>query len=295
MTDEEEWRRQWTSRRQRRRNPRSKQRLPPLSPSSSSSCSSEWRLSDVTERSSDALPPTKTELQQVGHAEGGKRRREPPVCEASPVKRPRVQQSSPPSTAVIPRRKRSPRVAPSPPTPAFAYLFVLPADLSQWILTFLHPIDLIHLSSVSQACQQLTSKPSVWQPLVHQSWPITCHHRHDWRKVYVARIKRALGGASFFCTACDCVRAFPTAEKFQRHSTRCPYLRKAPAPTFQCPQPGCTSVFRYDSQLRTHVRSHSGQRKFPCTFTRVHEVVRHTLPPAPAQLSAHGGEAAPRL
>ena len=145
-----------------------------------------------------------------------------------------------------------------------SHLLNLPFDLFFWVSSFMHPVDLVRLTTVSQACRSMATDSTVWAPLVQQSWPITCTHSHPWHSVYVGRIKRALAGALFFCTNCDCTKAFLTQARLNTHLTKCKKLPAPPAHT--CPQPGCGRSFSFLSMLQTHLSSHSGQRKHRCTF-----------------------------
>ena len=269
VTDEEEWRQQWLSRTKRRRHPRLA-RSPVLPPPSDTSDSSDWKppAPSDAELCSDLSTPSTTPAPVVVKKEKAEPR-------AGKKRKRRSKDGDGDAAAMVASSRLSPSSAPepslclSPPPPSFGHLFDLPSDVSSWVLTFLHPVDLLHLSSVSRGCQRLTAEPSLWRPLVHDPWPISCEHPHDWRRVYVARIQRALKGAAFFCTQCDCARAYTTQPQLEKHTAkgcRGHHRRRIPDAVLPCTHPGCSRAFRYHYELKAHVASHSGQRKFPCTF-----------------------------
>jgi len=127
-------------------------------------------------------------------------------------------------------------------------------DIFYVVLSFLHPIDLLRLAAVSSSANLSTSDPSIWRPLVHQPWPITCTHTHDWKRVYCTRIKRAIAGARYLCTYCACTRTFKQDGMLDAHTAR-----HSQQPTvYTCTVAGCGLSFDTARRLRYHVKRHSG-------------------------------------
>ena len=126
-------------------------------------------------------------------------------------------------------------------------------DVYYVILSFLHPIDLLKLSAVSSAASRSTSNPYIWRPLVHQPWPISCDHSHDWKRVYCTRIKRALAGARYFCTFCACTRTFKQDGALEAHVAKHSEQRTV----YPCTVAGCGLSFDTARRLRYHVKRHN--------------------------------------
>ena len=127
-------------------------------------------------------------------------------------------------------------------------------DVFYVVLSFLHPIDLLRLCAVSSAANQSTSDSSVWRPLVHRTWPISCDHPHDWKRVYCTRIKRALAGAHYFCTFCACTRTFKQDGMLDAHTAK----HSQQQTVYPCTVPGCGLSFDTARKLQYHVKRHNG-------------------------------------
>ena len=171
-----------------------------------------------------------------------------------------------PSPSLRPTTPRASFLLPCSSTHTYPsnHLLNIPFDPFALVCSFLHPIDLIRLTTVSQGCRMMARDSSLWAPLVAQSWPITCEHAHPWHSVYVGRIQRALAGALFFCTTCDCTKAFPTQALLSKHQARC---RSLPSPSsLPCTHPGCSRTFPFPAKLQEHLRDHAKARKFRCSF-----------------------------
>ena len=131
-------------------------------------------------------------------------------------------------------------------------------DVFHLVLAFLHPMDLLSLSAVSAAAHKSVSDPSIWRPLVHSPWPITCDHSHDWKRVYCTRIKRALAGARYLCTYCACTRTFKQEGLLEAHIA----THNTTQPTvYPCTVAGCGLSFATARRLHYHVKRHDGAVK----------------------------------
>ena len=127
-------------------------------------------------------------------------------------------------------------------------------DVFYVVLSFLHPMDLLSLCTVSAAACRSVSDPSIWRPLVHRPWPITCDHTHDWKRVYCTRIKRALAGARYLCTFCACTRTFKQDGLLEAHTAQ----HSRQHSVYPCTVAGCGLSFDTARRLQYHVKRHSG-------------------------------------
>ena len=141
-------------------------------------------------------------------------------------------------------------------------------DVFYVVLSFLHPVDLLHLSAVSSAARASVSDPSVWRPLVHAPWPIGCLHDHDWKRVYCTRIKRALAGARFMCTFCACTRAFKQDDVLAAHTAA--HTQSRQQTVHSCTVVGCGLSFDTQRRLHYHVKRHNSgvmeRRQHACNW-----------------------------
>ncbi|XP_059062206.1 replication initiator 1-like [Achroia grisella] len=100
-----------------------------------------------------------------------------------------------------------------------------------------------------------------WTPPATHRCPL-CHKEFTRKFNFKLHLKRHSGEREFPCASCG-----------RRQVTRCLAARHCrPRPRRACPQPGCLKTFTTNTNLRTHLTTHTGERPHACvecgkTFT----------------------------
>lgn len=167
------------------------------------------------------------------------------------------------------------------------------APLIEILTTFLWPQDIFAgLAWTSKYLRSAVDSVCVWRMLYTRIWPLTCNHStHNWKTVYLARMRKFRDGRRYMCTRCECTKAYAYKSYLLKHvsekhpkairmddqeqsgstnddNTACEGRKE-----YACPVEGCGAVYYQPNRLARHMRGRHAECK------KIEVIFLFNLPP----------------